>query len=246
MYLFEYWIIPSCFFVGTYLLASHIFLLFDIYQPSWYKSREISSRPKVTIQLYTKVMSKTMLNFLISFIIGAFLWTLRINQKPEIPSLFTALFQFIICYLFAELAFWTTHFVAHHPILYKKVHALHHAFPRPIAIVSLYCSQWEMVIVNLPLAILMPIILQMHPLLNTLWNCALAFLIVMKHCGHHIVPKWFLDSEHHDEHHLHSKGNYGSPVLDNFFLGEKKNQEKNSASKKILTKNILKNFHLKF
>ena len=221
MSVLEYWLLPSCSFIGTFLLASHILAILDIYQPQWYKSTEISLRPKITYKLYAKVMSKTMLNFLMSFIIGAVLWSFRITKKPEFPSVYVAVIQLAVCYFFAELSFWTTHYIAHHPTLYKRVHSLHHMYPRPIGLVAIYCSHWEMLIVNLPLSVVMPIILQMHPLINSIWSCGLMFYIVMIHCGHNLIPKWILDSNYHDRHHLTSKGNYGSYILDQLFLGKK-------------------------
>ncbi len=226
----EYWTLPASTFVLSFIIVSHVLAVLDIYQPSWYKSREISPRPKVTWALYTRVMSKTMLNFIISFIIGAVLWSLRATKAPEFPTIPIALLQLVICYFFAEFSFWTTHFIAHHPALYKRVHALHHAYPKPIGLVAIYCSHWEMLIVNLPLSILMPIVLQMHPILNCIWSAGLMFYIVMIHCGHNLIPKSILDSNYHDQHHATSKGNYGSYILDNLFLG--KGEEKKEKSEK--------------
>ncbi len=65
MLAFDYWLLPAFSIVATYFLTSHSLLIFDISQPSWYKSTEISPRPKVTLELYTRVMSKTLSHFLI-------------------------------------------------------------------------------------------------------------------------------------------------------------------------------------
>jgi len=234
----DYWLLPATSIVATYFLTSHSLLLFDIFQPSWYKSREISPRPKVTLHLYLQVMSKTLSHFLISFIIGFALWSLRVDRAPEVPSLPLAAFQIVICYIFAELFFWTSHFIVHQPALFRRFHALHHAFPRPIALVSMYCSNWEMIFINLPISILMPIVLQMHPVLNSLWSSGLTFYIVMKHCGHNITPKWLLDAEYHDVHHSTSKGNYGLKMIDELYVANQKNLQKFSFFQHLVKGNL--------
>jgi len=234
MLAFDYWLLPAASIVLTYMLTSHTLLIFDIFQPSWYKSREISQRPRITFELYTRVISKTLSHFFISFIIGASLWYFCATKVPEVPSLSQACFQIIICYFFAELFFWTSHFIVHQPALYKRFHALHHAFPRPIALVSMYCSNWEMIFINLPISILMPALLQMHPILNSLWSSGLTFYIVMKHCGHNITPKWLLDAEYHDVHHSTAKGNYGLKMIDELYVANQKKLERFSLFQRIV------------
>lgn len=238
MYVLDYWLLPASTFILSFLIFSHLFVILDIFQPSWYKSLEISPRPKVTFRLYTKVMSKTVSHFFISFLIGASLWYFCATKAPEIPSFSLACFQIIICRLFSAILLWTSHFIEHQPALYKRFHALHHAFPRPIALVSLYCSNWEMIFVNLPSLILMPALLQMHPVLNSLWAAVLTPYVLIKHCGHNILPKWLCDTEHHDVHHSTSKGNYGLKMIDKLYIANQKKLEKFSLFQKIVKGNL--------
>ena len=182
MYVYDYLALPAASFIGTYLITSHILAILDWTQPEWYKAREISPRPKLTFQLYMAIMKRTILNIPVSVAVAAIFWHIRITRKPELRDILTAILQLLICFLCSELWFWTGHYLSHNPLFYAKVHSLHHTFPRPIALSSLYCTLWEMLLINLPLATGMPTILQLHPYVNSLWNCGLAWYIAMKHC----------------------------------------------------------------
>lgn len=214
----EHWLIPSLTFVITFVILSHLLAILDYLEPEWYKNKEISVRPKISLKLYCKIMFRTSINFCIAFVVGHILCYLTIKQPAEFPSLLISLLELIMCYFFAEFYFWLSHYIVHLPTFYKKVHSLHHIFTRPIGLVAIYCTHWEMLIVNFPLASLMPIILKMHPLIHSIWNFGLCFYIVMIHSGHNLLPKWILDSNYHDNHHKYSKGNYGSYTLDKLFL----------------------------
>jgi len=140
---------------------------------------------------------------------------------PALPASAPTLPEFILTYLFSLLSmdagygWW--HFLAHrYKQIYKNVHAWHHEYHAPFAMVSQHAHPVELGVTG-ALAVCGPIACGAHPFV--LWVALLSSVVmsVDAHCGYELP--WFLNARkltfgivggmrHHDDHHRKPWGNF--------------------------------------
>jgi len=221
----NWWILPGIIFSTTFLFVTNMFAILDFIQPKWYIERQVSQYCKpLTFTIWFKIVSNNIRNIIFSWFIGWIGWTLRfllLETKiiPEELTLLLFVWQIICCYVWAELWFWFSHWFVHQDkIRYKKIHSKHHEYTTPYAIVGLYCTIYEMLLINLPLSILMPIIICCHPITQSIWLSILATHIALNHSSHQLLPKWLDDVSYHAKHHSCPSIHYGAGWIEKKLL----------------------------
>ena len=135
----------------------------------------------------------------------------------DYPGLGAALFQFLVCFVFADGLFYWLHRLFHHPLLYKRFHKQHHRYRSTIGIAANFASPMEETIVGFGSTMAGPLLLTYFNYLH--WSSLFIYLVlryeesVEEHSG---IDLWFSawkllrDNAHHDYHHSHNKGAYGT------------------------------------
>lgn len=119
----------------------------------------------------------------------------------------------------SDANFYWSHRLLHHPLVYKRWHKLHHTCKHPVPWTSLYVAPGEFFVAILS-SFLMPLwfaalvglyVPQMTPHYHTYaaYLAIATFSLVMSHDGMRLP---LLDASHHDRHHLHFVGNYGTRI----------------------------------
>ncbi|PZR07162.1 MAG: sterol desaturase [Archangium gephyra] len=138
--------------------------------------------------------------------------------KPLTHSGFAAVLEFFgwlaVVLIIHDTFFYWSHRLLHHPLLFARVHAVHHRSHTPSPFSALAFHPLEAMLQGvwaLPLFLL--------PIPTVVW---LAFAVaaitinVVGHCGVEVVPQrlraslpWLNYTTNHDAHHAHVRGNYG-------------------------------------
>lgn len=115
------------------------------------------------------------------------------------------LLKLLSCILIADIWFYTTHRILHHPRLFKYIHSIHHQWRYPIPFISYYCHPIENLLCNLG-SVLVPVMIVggSTPLLHV-W---ILFTISQSTVAHAGELKIFPTSKH-DRHHKQYNMNYG-------------------------------------
>jgi methylsterol monooxygenase len=136
------------------------------------------------------------------------------------PPWWKMLYQIGIFFVLEDAWHYWFHRALHTPILYKKVHKLHHQYSAPFGLAAEYASPIEVMIlafgsVGIPI-IYTSITKDLHVLTMYLWIVARLFQAIDAHSGyefpwslHHFLPFW-AGADHHDVHHEKFLGNYAS------------------------------------
>jgi hypothetical protein len=214
--LLHQWWWPAACFISTFFVTANAYALLDVLQPAWYVRRQLAPTERLTQHTWRKLVCNNVRNFGLSLVVGWCIWASRVwltghNQ----PSTMRRLPQLVLCYFWTDLWFWSSHYWVHStPQRHSFIHAQHHEFKTPCALSALYCSVPEMLIINLPLSILMPCIINCHPSVHALWLSMLSFYIVTIHSSHQLVPKWMIDVSYHLQHHHRSTSHYGAYYIE--------------------------------
>ena len=140
----------------------------------------------------------------------------RLKESDEFIWQYELLLKIPIHILATEIGFYSVHYLLHYsPFLYRYIHKVHHRFTSPTSMCCVYAHPIEFALGNLLPIYIGPIICNSHP-----FTCYgywfLAMLGTCKgHCGYRILGY----ADHHDEHHLYYKYNYGGMYISDYFLG---------------------------
>ena len=191
-------------FWGMYFIASNLFPEDHFKIRPVYK-REIT-KYKIIRRLITNCIATLVTIPLISYIP-------RIIYTPE--TWYGTLIKFALLPLISEVWFYYMHRLMHIKCFYK-FHADHHVFIRSYALAGLYCSVFEMIMVN-QLSVAIPIqILGLSLIEITILNIIVALNVLKGHACldyrgdiPHWLPKFVSSGRDHDVHHESMTYNYG-------------------------------------
>ena len=174
----------------------------------------ISHLKKTSIFVVINVLISVLFNVVVCF-------TKKLEYKYEksnFPNTFEILVQ-IIFFMFAEdFTFYFSHRMFHNPIIYNKIHKIHHEYKQPISITLIYAHPFEFFFGNLMPVIMGPLILmkKVHVMTLILWNILRAFETADGHSGYDFPWSPFRllpfsgTAEYHNYHHTHNVGNFSS------------------------------------
>ena len=148
---------------------------------------------------------------------GAVDWGLHMGVDT-FPSWLTSMWQITLFMVIDDTMFYWGHRLLHHKRIYKHIHKLHHSFYQPVGVASLYSHPIEVILTNTIPFMTGPILVGAHMSTTWMWLILRICETVDGHCGYDFSwsPYRLLpfsgDSAHHDFHHSHNKGNFGSFV----------------------------------
>lgn len=129
-------------------------------------------------------------------------------------------YQIAIFFVLEDAWHYWFHRALHTPMLYKKVHKLHHQYSAPFGLAAEYASPIEVAILAFG-SVGVPVVFaavtgNLHVLTMYTWIVLRLFQAIDAHSGyefpwslHHILPFW-AGADHHDVHHEKFLGNYAS------------------------------------
>lgn len=143
-------------------------------------------------------------------------WTLLYDKVSDygVPYL---VFSIVALIFLHDTYFYWTHRLMHHPVLFKRMHLVHHKSTNPSPWAAFSFHPYEAVIEAgiVPLAAL---ILPLHSMALLVFFFYSNFLNVLGHLSFELFPKGFLDNRflswhntttHHNMHHKYFNCNYG-------------------------------------
>ena len=138
--------------------------------------------------------------------------TYGIRVSKDLPELGEVLMHLVVFLFFEEVMFFYAHWALHQPVLYSKIHKIHHQFTAPIALAAIYAHPIEVILGNIIPMITGPIVCKTHVLTYILWSVVGIAGTSVHHCGYRFP--WTVPFDHqpdfHDYHHEYfNRGNYG-------------------------------------
>nr|XP_002129861.1 fatty acid hydroxylase domain-containing protein 2-like [Ciona intestinalis] len=190
-----FWIL-NAFFVYVDLTA----------KPSFVKKFKIQPDKNFPVEwkMVKKCISVVNKNQLISTVMILLLYpaTKRFGMTylvEDLPTFSKLLQQLILFVVLQEIGFYYLHRMMHYPLLYKRIHKVHHEWTAPISLAVVYVHPIEHVIVNMIPILLSPILIGAHISTTWLWYVLATYYSTVHHSGYHFP---FMPSpEFHDYHH---------------------------------------------
>lgn len=215
-----HWTPAALAFGLAFLYFANLYAYLDHTQPFWYHFRAVSPyrHQLVHFREWLHLNLYALRNIILAYLAGLALYTLRFtlfvtDTNADLSLL--DLTNLLICYPLGSELFGVLHWLVHrNPTINHLVHSLHHSYHKPIALVGLYASILEMFLINIPLGVLPPLIMNLSPIGTRLYTALLALYISTNHSGHQLVPLWLIDVSYHDIHHRRATENYGSIFLE--------------------------------
>lgn len=187
----------------------------------------IQPRPKTKATIILREIGSSLLTFVV---IGTINWFLAIiipgdryglfydNYYSDFDKYGWAYFFLSIFLMLAidDTYFYWSHRLLHHPILYRRVHKVHHYSidPNPFTTYSFHPVEAAILFFGYRLT---PSILPVHSTAVDIWLLLTLLNAVAVHLGYEIYPRWFTNSRftnwkspstHHNMHHEKVRGNY--------------------------------------
>lgn len=130
------------------------------------------------------------------------------------------MYQILIFFVLEDAWHYWFHRALHTPMLYKKIHKLHHQYSAPFGLAAEYASPLEVMILAFG-TVGIPVMWSaftgdFHVVTMYSWIVLRLFQAIDAHSGyefpwslHNILPFW-AGADHHDVHHEKFIGNYSS------------------------------------
>ena len=147
---------------------------------------------------------------------------LAMQHNPEmfsapVPGLGQFIAQLVVSYLVTDFLFYWAHRTLHIPFLYQRIHKLHHQFHQPIGFACEYAHPIELVIGNMLPVAAGPLFFKFHFYVFVVWMVIAILGTSWGHSG--FMQPLAYTKGHHDFHHSHNVGNYGSLPFWDFLMG---------------------------
>ena len=203
----------------SYINMGMFCLVLDWLLPSTFKTQ--GNRSYFTMREVFEAASVGLLNvglmaFVSTTIPYVWLWKAADHDMTEdsVWDMKTEVVKFLLCAVFIECWFYSTHRLLHVPFLYTRIHKIHHRFKAPIAFASTYAHPIEFIVGNLWGVILGPILTNCHPFTAYVWITNALFSTGGSHSGY-----GFMGAAFHDAHHQYFDYNYGVGGTLDYILG---------------------------
>lgn len=134
--------------------------------------------------------------------------------SPELPTYYDIMLLSMWSIFFTEVSFYYSHKWLHEGGW--EYHKLHHEFKAPVAITSIYCHPFELIIGNLPVIITPPFLISSH--LLVFWMFIVNVIITSQHahCGWSLP--FLTPTMIHEYHHWEGYDNLGAVgIFDDYF-----------------------------
>lgn len=190
----------------------------------WMKSRRISERRldanRITWEVVYSFRSMLIFGLNAGMVAVLYLagWTKLDLTLPQTAWDWTYVaFSFLLLVFAHDTYFYWTHRAMHHPLLFRRVHRIHHLSTNP--------TPWAAYSFSVPEAFvqawvvpIMIVLVPLNPIALISFGVYRHFFSILGHSGHEIFPKWFMRSPlayffntntHHHQHHEVFNANYG-------------------------------------
>lgn len=118
--------------------------------------------------------------------------------------------KLLLCPLVSEIWFFTAHYIAHHPLFYRRFHKLHHKYTAPVSINALCGTTIDFGLGSAMSIGICPILLNCH--IFTIYG--FVFMAICSNAISHSEYDTFThDNKFHDAHHQHFDCNYGYGII---------------------------------
>jgi len=181
----------------------------------------------VRAALIDNVISHNILHPLINIALYKYLWQgVEKEYFIQLPSVQTFFFHMAVGWFWADGSFYFTHRFLHWGKIYGFIHKQHHEFKKTVGVASTYAHIVEGLISNFGSTFLWVFYFRPHAFTLILFLALRYEETVEEHSGYMIpISPWCLlrDNSHHDFHHSHNIGAYGTFPFWDWMLGTDKN-----------------------
>jgi plant 4,4-dimethylsterol C-4alpha-methyl-monooxygenase len=146
---------------------------------------------------------------------GRYLRLAGISRDGPLPGARTLLVEMAFCLVVEDYLNYWLHRALHTPWLYNNVHAVHHEFTAPFALMAAYAHPAEVVILALP-TFAGPALIAPHMFSVFVWQLLRNYEAIDIHSGYEtalsaktLFPS-YAGADHHDFHHYMHSGNFAS------------------------------------
>jgi len=197
---------------GAFLLIEH-FNIFERYKIQKGKSPD----PVLVKQCARDVLISDLILFPLTYFLYPFFKHFGSSVDPAtIPSVWTLLWQLTLLSIVNETLFYWSHRLLHTRWLYGPVHKKHHTFKVPIGIAAAFATPPEEMLSTFLSTIFPTIPLGVHLYTLLLWLAFRVWETIDAHSGYLLPFSPFTiltnNAAHHDFHHSHNVGAYGTFV----------------------------------
>ncbi len=205
-----------------FLIAGFAFVIFYLMFPHRFFLNKIQSRVAKQKDFIREILHSLQTTCILAGV-GMFILYSPLREYTHIYKDITAYpwwwipFSIFLALFIHDTYFYWMHRTIHHPLLFKKIHLVHHKSvnPSPWASYSFHFLEGILEALVVPLILCL---IPLHPWALLIFTFASFTVNVYGHLGYEIAPRWlrhsFLfeilnTSVHHNLHHERFKGNYG-------------------------------------